>query len=128
MVSPVVAEIERRLGQRPGTVIADQGYASAADIVALATAPTPTSEGRCMNHPNVPAPPQNHSVDLNFFTSSEAAMTKIGRLCGQHVRRSQRRLPVEFKRDTTTITKPLLHQTAAGAIQQRLFLAGHVRV
>ena len=43
LASPVVAEIERRLGQPPAVVIADQGYASAADIVALATAPRPTT-------------------------------------------------------------------------------------
>lgn len=37
LAAPMVAEIERRIGQRPGAVIVDQGYASVADIAALAS-------------------------------------------------------------------------------------------
>ena len=43
LASPMVARIERRPGQPPAVVIAGQGHASAADSVALAMAPGPTT-------------------------------------------------------------------------------------
>lgn len=43
LVAPVVADIARRTGCTPLRVIADQGYASAADIVALAAATPPVT-------------------------------------------------------------------------------------
>lgn len=43
LASMMAGEIEQRLGRRPGAIIADQGYASAADIVALGACEPPVA-------------------------------------------------------------------------------------
>lgn len=55
LAAPMVAEIERRLGQAPRRIIVDTGYATAGDITVLADRPTPVTVF-------APPPPERQDV------------------------------------------------------------------